>query len=84
VACVNLVEDVRSLYWWRGEREASDECLLLAKTRRQLFDQVVAAVRGIHSYEVFEAVALPIIECAKEYGDWVQETTALAAPGGTS
>ena len=75
VACVNLLEGVRSLYWWRGEREASDECLLIAKTRRELFDKVVEVVRSLHSYEVFEAVALPIVECAREYGDWIRETT---------
>jgi periplasmic divalent cation tolerance protein len=81
VACVNLVEDVRSFYWWRGEREVSDECLLMAKTRRELLAPIVETVRRLHSYEVFEAVALPIAECAAEYGDWVRETTAAARTG---
>ena len=61
VACVNRVSGVRSDYWWQGAREASEECLLIAKTRRVLFPRVLEAVRTAHSYEVFEAIAVPLI-----------------------
>lgn len=78
VACVNTVAGVRSAYWWQGERETSAEWLLVAKTRRALFPAVLDAVRAVHSYEVFEAIALPVVESNPEYARWVLETTAAA------
>src|SRR5262245_48450749 len=66
-ACVNIASDVRSLYWWKGAREAADEWLLIAKTRRSLFPEVLKQVRAVHSYEVFELVGLPVIEANPDY-----------------
>src|SRR5687768_5540532 len=33
-ACVNLLPQIESHYWWQGKRERSKECQLLIKTRR--------------------------------------------------
>ena len=81
VACVNLVPGVRSDYWWKGKRESAAECLLVAKTRRSLFPRLLEAVRKVHSYEVFEAVALPVVESNPDYAAWILESTAAAAGG---
>jgi periplasmic divalent cation tolerance protein len=81
VACVNSLPGVRSAYWWQGKQESSAECLLVAKTRRALFPAVLDAVRQVHSYEVFEAVALPVVECNPDYARWVLEATAAAPTG---
>ncbi len=78
VACANLVPQVHSRYWWQGERESAEEVVLVAKTRRALFDRAVAVVRAHHSYEVFEALAVPIVACEPAYAAWVLETTAPA------
>ncbi len=74
-ACVNQVPGVKSAYWWRGEREASEEVLLLVKSRRELWPEVLAALRARHSYEVFEAIAVPIVEGNPEYLAWIAEST---------
>lgn len=50
--------------------------MLLAKTRRELWDQVLEAVRAVHSYRVFEAIAVPIVEGNPEFLAWVAEVTA--------
>jgi periplasmic divalent cation tolerance protein len=76
-ACVNLVSGVTSMYWWQGRIEQAEEVLLLAKTRRSLFARLVETVRAVHSYEVFEAVALPIDAGSPEYLRWVDESTRL-------
>lgn len=75
VACVNRVSEIHSDYWWQGRREQAGEVLLLAKTRRELWDRVLAAVRATHSYEVFEAIAVPILEGNPDYLKWIEETT---------
>jgi periplasmic divalent cation tolerance protein len=75
VACVNRVSGVRSDFWWHGVTESAEEVLLMAKTRRDLWPQVLETVRRLHSYEVFEAIALPVIEGNPDYLQWIQEST---------
>jgi len=75
VACVNQAPDVRSFFWWQGRRDHADEVLLLAKTRPELWPRVLETVRGIHGYEVFGAIALPIVECNPDYLQWITEST---------
>jgi periplasmic divalent cation tolerance protein len=76
VACVNQVPSVESDYWWQGRREKAGEVLLLAKTRRALWERVLAALREVHSYEVFEAIAVPVLESNPDYHSWIIESTA--------
>jgi periplasmic divalent cation tolerance protein len=76
VACVNRVPGVQSEFWWQGTRDQATEVLLLAKTRRELWDRVLEAVRAVHSYEVVEAIGVPILEGNPDYLAWVAEVTA--------
>jgi periplasmic divalent cation tolerance protein len=78
VACVNIVRGVDSRFWWQGSLDRAEELLLVAKTRRELWPKVLETVRMHHSYEVFEAIALPIIESNPDYLDWIRESTAAA------
>jgi periplasmic divalent cation tolerance protein len=48
---------------------------LVVKTRARLFPEVVSAVKEIHSYEVPEIIALPIVEGNPDYLAWLKEET---------
>ena len=37
-ACVNIVPQVISVYEWEGQREQSDECLLVMKTMQGQYE----------------------------------------------
>ena len=74
-ACVNIVPQVTSLFWWEDKIEEDKESLLLVKTRAELFPEVVNMVKGIHSYEVPEIIALPIVEGNPEYMAWLGKET---------
>lgn len=76
-ACVNLLPDLTSLFWWEGKIDRGEEVLLLVKTRRALMPRLLESVRSAHSYDVFEAVALPILEGNPDYLRWLQDETAL-------
>lgn len=66
-ACVNIVPTVDSLFRWEGELHSARESLLIVKTRASLFPELVALVKGAHSYEVPEIIALPIIAGSGDY-----------------
>ena len=74
VACVNITP-VRSLYRWKGECCDEEEHLLIIKTRRDLADAVVRALRAEHPYEVPEIIVLPVIAGHPPYLDWVYAET---------
>ncbi|HLJ45485.1 MAG TPA: divalent-cation tolerance protein CutA [Bryobacteraceae bacterium] len=70
-ACVNLVPQVRSIYRWQGAIEDSPEILLIIKSSRPLFDRLRDAIARLHSYEVPEVIALPIVDGAASYLQWM-------------
>lgn len=73
-ACVNIVKEVDSFFWWKGKIDTAKESLLVAKTRRDLLKDLIKEVKAAHSYEVCEVIALPIIAGSKEYLDWVGQS----------
>ena len=75
VACVNIVPGLRSIYWWQGKVEDEPEVLCIMKTRTTLFDALRDRVRELHSYEVEEIIALPILAGNLPYLDWIKENT---------
>lgn len=75
-ACAQIPGPIRSVYVWKGICESNHEILLLAKTRTELFPQVVDAVRNIHPYECPQIVALPILAGNDDYLSWIDEQTS--------
>jgi len=76
-ACVNIVPGLRSIYHWQGKICDDKELLLLAKTRVDVFDILEKEVKALHSYEVPEIIALPIVAGSRDYLNWINENTAF-------
>jgi periplasmic divalent cation tolerance protein len=74
-ACVNIISGVRSIYRWKGAVEDASEWTLLIKTRRALLERVERELRKVHSYEVPELVALPIVDGLESYLQWIDDET---------
>lgn len=72
-ACVNRIKSVQSIYRWQGQVEQSDEELLIIKTRKDLFSVLEKRVRELHSYDVPEIVAVPLLAGSPEYLSWLQD-----------
>jgi periplasmic divalent cation tolerance protein len=70
-ACVNVVPGVSSLFWWQGRLDSAHENLLIIKTKASQLKEIVTLVSQIHSYDVPEIIALPIIGGSQDYLDWV-------------
>lgn len=73
-ACVQ-VSNVESHYIWKGKREKAAERLLTIKTRKALLKKVEAKIREIHSYDVPQMVAFPIMAGHAPYLSWINEVT---------
>lgn len=70
-ACVNIVDNVRSIYLWKGNLCNETEHLLVIKSNRSVWAGMCATVRSLHPYEVPEIIALPIEEGSKQYMEWL-------------
>ena len=73
IACANLVPEVRSLYRWKGRIASEKECWMVLKSARELFPALRTEVEKLHSYSVPEVIALPIIDGAPNYLNWIAE-----------
>ncbi len=71
-ACVQVVGPVGSTFHWQGKIDAAEEWLCIAKTRADLYEQVEAAIRGVHTYQVPEILAVPVAAGFKGYLDWMR------------
>ena len=70
-ACVNVAPGLRSFYQWKGAVESAAEWLLIIKSSRERFAALSAALERAHSYEIPEVLALPVVDGAENYLNWL-------------
>ena len=75
VACVNLLENMTSIYKWKEELEEDCEIVMIAKTRKSLMPQLIKTVTKHHSYECPCILELPIQGGNTEFLRWVETET---------
>ncbi len=73
VACVNILPQVRSLYWWKDEIQDDAEVLLVMKSPTVCFSRLESRIREVHPYTVPEIIALDIAEGSEPYLRWVHD-----------
>ncbi|MBD2279390.1 MAG: divalent-cation tolerance protein CutA [Dolichospermum sp. DEX189] len=66
-ACANIIDGIDGIYWWQGELQVEKEAILIMKSRRDLFAELTAKVKSVHSYQVPCVVALPVVACNYKY-----------------
>ena len=71
--CVNILDGMESIFWWEGEIQESQECVLIAKTAYFNVRALTERVKELHSYECPCVVSLTITEYEgnKDYLDWL-------------
>jgi periplasmic divalent cation tolerance protein len=71
VACANIINPVTSHFHWLGKIDCAEECLVIMKSRLDLFGALIKCVEDLHSYEVPEVLALPIVAGSEAYLGWM-------------
>ena len=74
-ACVSMIENVRSTFSWEGEICEEKEVLMLIKTRRENYGKIKLVIEDMHTYNVPEIIALPIVDCSEDYLKWLVKET---------
>ena len=74
VACANLVFEVQSFFRWQGKIDKANEVLLVLKAPADKFTEIIKKVKSLHSYDVPEVIALPIIAGNEDYLKWLDES----------
>ncbi|WP_045217072.1 divalent-cation tolerance protein CutA [Desulfonatronovibrio magnus] len=74
-ACVNIFENMQSMYKWKGKVETDRETVLVAKTTDSLKEALLQEVKQIHSYECPCVVFLPVTGGNPDFLDWIKQET---------
>ena len=74
-ACVNILPNIKSFYWWDDKVCKDDELLLVAKIKTSFFEDLEKAVKKLHSYDVPEIILLPIENGSNAYLQWMEKVT---------
>lgn len=75
--CVNIVPCLRSIYRWKGKICEDTEYLLFIKTPLRLFEQVSAAIKTLHSYELPEILALSVEKSESVFHEWIHRMVQI-------
>ncbi|MFH1355037.1 MAG: divalent-cation tolerance protein CutA [Candidatus Omnitrophota bacterium] len=73
-ACVNVLDGVESLFWWQGKVDSAKEVLLMVKTKKGKLESIIKKVKSLHSYQVPEVIALPIVGGFRPYLRWIDDS----------
>ncbi len=76
-ACCNIVDKIRSIYFWDDKVCDENESLILIKTHSSNFKKLEKRIHSLHSYEVPEIVAIPVVQGSKEYLKWVKKNSRI-------
>lgn len=71
IACANIFP-IESLYTWEGKVADEGEFVLLGKTREENYDNIIAEVEKIHSYDIPCILKIPM-EANGKYEDWLEK-----------
>lgn len=70
-ACVTMLP-INSIYTWQGKIQSASEWQLLIKTDLSQFSRLEKQILALHSYEVPEIIALPIVAGSQAYLEWIK------------
>ena len=73
IACANVIKGVRSIFWWQKKVNKANEVLLILKSKKGCFKRIIKTVTLLHSYDVPEIIALPIVDGNRDYLKWIEE-----------
>ncbi len=72
-ACVNIIDNLNSVYWWNNKIESSKELLLIMKSIQSKYCALEKEIKKLHPYEVPEVTAVDIKAGSRDYLKWISQ-----------
>jgi len=72
-ACVNIIENMTSMYMWDGKLQDANETILIAKTTKERVSGLIEKVNALHSYDCPCIVSLPVSGGNPAFLKWVAD-----------
>jgi len=72
-ACVNILDNMNSMYMWQGKVQDDSEIVLIAKTTEDRVPQLVEKVKSLHSYDCPCIVSIPVSGGNQAFLDWIAQ-----------
>ncbi len=72
-ACVSIVPEIYSRYWWKGHIEYDKELWLVIKTTLRCYKRLEKRIKELHSYSVPEILAVPVVSGSPQYLQWMKK-----------
>jgi len=70
-ACVNIIDNMNSLYMWEDELQDDNETILIAKTVEPHVPALIEKVKSIHSYDCPCVLSLPVSDGNQAFLNWI-------------
>ena len=74
IACANIIEDMKSMYWWSEEIENENEVILILKSKLSLAEKIENKINSIHSYDC-PCIVWYEIKGSRKYMEWIDTNT---------
>lgn len=74
-ACVNIIDNMNSMYFWEDKIQDDKETILIAKTTGTCVPKLIEKVKSMHSYSCPCVLSLPVLDGNKQFLDWIAEET---------
>lgn len=73
-ACVNISDNITSIYSWDDKIVEDSEILLIIKSKKNLFPKVEAKIKQLHTYDVPEIISIDIQDGSNDYLKWLNQS----------
>ena len=73
-ACVNILDHMNSMYFWKGQFQDDQEAVMIAKTVHDKVPALIEAATAMHSYECPCIVTVPISDGHPAFLQWIAES----------
>jgi periplasmic divalent cation tolerance protein len=75
-ACVNIIANIGSIYWWEGEIKDTAECQLQIKTTTNCLNNTFDYIKQNHPNDVPEILSITVEKGNEDYFEWVKQETS--------
>ena len=71
-ACVNVITQITSFFFWNGKLCGEKEAMLFIKTDKRRIKELISKIKAMHSYNVPEIIFFEVDGGEKSYLQWIK------------